>query len=305
MDKGKIEMTETYSPEYEKRILQDMPMGGEQEIILYPTISSLVEADRDNYRYWYAESQKETCQICGITYKKRQYSVCPLCVTKTENIRMKKQLEHLEDTLKKKDLLIKEYESCIEKDKNSKDSADGNTIKTIVTMGQYKGNPINWIVIYTDYMNERCLLLSEKVLDQIQFHDYQQMVIWENSWLRKWLNVRFYDGAFTEAEREKIRVTKVVNMANSVAGIGAGPYTKDKIYCLSASEVYGYFKKDNMRKAVGFFGTPSRWWLRTAGTKSGYATSVFSTGEIDYDGCRVANTCGVRPAMWVDISCLR
>ena len=67
-------------------------MGGEQEITLYPTISSLVEEDRDNYRYWYAESQKETCQICGITYKKRQYSVCPLCVTKTENIRIKEKL---------------------------------------------------------------------------------------------------------------------------------------------------------------------------------------------------------------------
>lgn len=297
-------MEESYSQIYEKRILRDIQGTVEQELVMYPTIASLVETDREAYGDWYAESQKETCQICGITYKQGQYSVCPLCITKEENMRMKKQIEHLEDMLGKRDQLIKEYESCIEKDKNSK-TGGGKTIKTIVTMGQYKRIPINWIAIYTDYMNERCLLLSEKVLDQIQYHDYQQMVTWENSWLRKWLNDKFYYISFSEEERKKIRLTKVVNMANSVAGIGAGPYTKDKIYCLSVSEAYGYFKKDIYRKTESVNGGPSRWWLRTTGSKMGYATNIFSNGEIDYNGCSVVNTCGVRPAMWVDINCLR
>ena len=278
-------MTESYSPKYEKRILRDIPGTVGRELVMYPTIASLVEADREVYGDWYAESQKETCQICGITYKQGQYSVCPLCITKKENIQLKKQIKQLEDTLRKRDQLIQEYET----NRNTQPEKNEKTIKTMITMGNYKGSPIHWIVIDTDYRNERCLLISEKILEQMQYYDYQQLVTWENSWLRKWLNVNFYDTAFRASEREKILLSD----------------TKDKIYCLSVSEADSYFKKDNMRKAESIHGTPSRWWLRTAGTKSGHVTSVFSTGEIDYEGCKVVNTCGVRPAMWVDINCLR
>ena len=59
---------------------------------------------------------------------------------------------------------------------------------------------------------------------------------WEKSTLRKWLNKKFMNRAFSSSEQEAIRTTKVINEDNYYYKTDGGNDTLDKIYLLSLSE---------------------------------------------------------------------
>lgn len=85
-----------------RQISYDKKLIEESEIITHPTISGILEKDREEYSYWLAMKQKEICQICGIEYNKEQYAECPLCLAKTEKIQADKKIMDLEASLKSK-----------------------------------------------------------------------------------------------------------------------------------------------------------------------------------------------------------
>ncbi len=74
--------------------------------------------------------------------------------------------------------------------------------------------PIEWIVL--DDNNGELLMLSKYCLDVVHYFDHADLidfahaVIWENSYLRNWLNDAFYNQAFTEKEKQRIVETVIV-----------------------------------------------------------------------------------------------
>ena len=127
--------------------------------------------------------------------------------------------------------------------------------------------------------------------------------------IRTWLNNDFYNTAFNSAQKAKIKSTTINNDAySSEYAQYNSPSTTDKIFLLSESEAknssYG-LSSSSKRLAKGtdyakcqglYVGTDgfSEWRLRTAGSKSQYASDVENRGFI-YSAF-VYYTRGIRPA---------
>ena len=192
----------------------------------------------------------------------------------------------------------------------------------VVQFGGY-----SWRVL--DTQGDKMLLISEDILEQRAFHPCYAGVTWENSTLRQYLNIDFYN-LFDEAERENIVETKLTNPDNHWYGINGGNDTVDKIFILSLEEVDRYFgnsgdylskrrkkydngswvfddngwilsnKHDSSRIAKLGGGMASFWWLRSPGYSDCTVAYVSTTGNIPPNGDRVCiGRGGVRPALWV------
>ena len=98
----------------------------------------------------------------------------------------------------------------------------------------FKYEPIKWRVIKCE--NGEALLLSDIVLDKQKYNKRLKKVTWEKSTLRKWLNKKFMNRAFSSSEQEAIHTTKVINEDNYYYKTDGGNDTLDKIYLLSLSE---------------------------------------------------------------------
>ena len=167
-----------------------------------------------------------------------------------------------------------DYENNIEKVKKPFSDEDGNVTWNCIYFGNYwqtsdsngddqvtrddKKDPIKWRVLDID-SNGNALLLSDKLLDIIEYNDKPTSVTWENSTIRSFLNNYgansnqskkdfSYDGflknAFSHTEINAISVTNVDNEDNPIFGTDGGNTTNDRIFCLSLSEAmnseYGF-----------------------------------------------------------------
>ena len=213
-----------------------------------------------------------------------------------------------------------------------------------VTFGSYsqsstsadKLEPIEWIVLERDSKNNRALLLSKYILD-VRFNVYksgEKNTTWENSNIRTWLNNEFYNTAFTEEEKNKIKEVQLVNEDNDDYMTLGGRDTMDKIFLLSISEARKYFSngdnlgnKDQLVRAGAAKGTQyaeyrklgkirkdkqdeyeewmlenSAYNLRSPGgaqedTAAVGPDAIISTSGFVGSGL---NRRGVRPAMWIE-----
>ena len=99
------------------------------------------------------------------------------------------------------------------------ETPDSPTVGSSFFLGSYEqdgddtdgSEPIEWIIL--EIQENRALLASRYALDCLPFHDAEEDVAWADCTLRAWLNEDFWNGAFTEAEREIIRMTDVPNDA--------------------------------------------------------------------------------------------
>ena len=170
---------------------------------------------------------------------------------------------------------------------------------------------IEWLVL--DKQDDKMLVISRYGLDYQPYNTEYDEVTWETCSLREWLNSDFYDAAFIPEEKKVILDS--VNMAyeNPEYDTWAGNDTTDKVFLLSYLEarIYlsgatracmgtpycydqGAFKGDNGN---------CQWWLRTPGSTSYVAASIFPGGSIVNLGYSVNDTNGgVRPAMWIDLT---
>ena len=196
-------------------------------------------------------------------------------------------------------------------------------IYTLVVVGD-----ISWKVL--EVVNNRALLLSEKIIEEKSFHNKDEDVNWSNSSLRKYLNNEFYN-RLNDWEKDMIVEANLENKANPWYSLSDGYNTIDKIFLLSLKEIVKYFgdsgqyknpKKgetywantynpktfysmdDHFNKdriAIGPNGMPLKWWLRTTGSDKRSISVVDQSGIIGEGGVGARGELGVRPALWLNI----
>lgn len=109
----------------------------------------------------------------------------------------------------------------------------------------FKYEPIKWALLSETSGN--ALLISSLALDGQDYHHFwsyeSQSEISANNYkessIREWLNSTFYDTAFTDEEKELIKVTQIDNSASSTGlpqNINACEDTYDKIFIASVYE---------------------------------------------------------------------
>ena len=185
----------------------------------------------------------------------------------------------------------------------------------------YPFGSYEWRIL--DIQKGKALLLSEYVLEKRVYHKDYVDITWENSTLRKYLNIEFYN-KFSSEEKAQIAETKVINNSNPWFGTYGCSNTMDKIFLLSIEEVvryFGYSNKDHPNNLLGgwglndnfntnritktFWGKNHSWWLRSPGLLSNTAALVDEHGYLFILGRNVyiANLggAGVRPALWLKL----
>ena len=186
-----------------------------------------------------------------------------------------------------------------------------------ISLGNYKNSEIEWLVL--DKQEDKMLIISKYALDTVPYNEDYESVTWETCTLRKWLNNDFYNSAFNEEEKTKIKSSTVTADANPEYNTDPGNDTTDKVFLLSINEVKKYFSSDEARKCVptdyaiaqGAWTSDSYkvdgkatcwWWLRSPGDDSGRAAGVHYVGGVDCCGHYVGSGYGcVRPALWIEI----
>ena len=171
----------------------------------------------------------------------------------------------------------------------------------------FKYEPIKWRVIKCE--NGEALLLSDIVLDKQKYNKRLKKVTWEKSTLRKWLNKKFMNRAFSSSEQEAIRTTKVINEDNYDYKTDGGNDTLDKIYLLSLSETdeekeYGFTDSYGMTIKYSNYADLDDyqyWWLRTPGEKNISAAAVDMFGEAYVGGGESDMELGIRPVLHLNL----
>ena len=107
---------------------------------------------------------------------------------------------------------------------------------------------IQWTVLKQD--KKRALLLSAYGLEAKKYNENLEDVTWSTCTLRKWLNEDFYKVAFTEEEKRRIQLTKVLNKDNQKYKTFGGDDTEDKLFLLSRSEAKRYLSTNFERLGV-------------------------------------------------------
>lgn len=191
-------------------------------------------------------------------------------------------------------------------------TANATHIGSEVTLGNYAGEDIEWIVLDED--DSELLLISKYILEHESYNFEYGDTTWEECSLRTWLNEDFYNSAFDPEEREIIVQSTVVNCDSTTYNIEGGNDTQDHLFLLSIDEANMYFNNNEERAseltthaAVNhFFATDltcGSWWLRSPGQESGLAAYVYDDGSIVDAGAPVfqpnADVYGVRPVMRV------
>ena len=121
-----------------------------------------------------------------------------------------------------------------------------------VTFGSYpqsstsanKLEPIEWIILERDYKNNRALLLSKYILDNVSFNSEHKICKWKESELRQWMNQTFYDKAFND--NEKNQIVEDTHLSDYFFDDEQVDAVTDKVFLLSETEVNKYFKRYDM-----------------------------------------------------------
>ena len=192
--------------------------------------------------------------------------------------------------------------------------------QNVITKGEtIEFGGYEWRVL--DVQNDKALLLSEAIIEKRVYHNTFMDLTWESCDLRKYLNGDFYN-KFSVDDRERIATTQVINNNNPWFGTNGGNSTNDKIFLLSLEEVVRYFgDSGQLQNRLGtdnwfsdeysnnriayYNGNACGWWLRSPGLFSGYAASVYDSGNVGVNGydCDIVVVIngGVRPALWLNL----
>ena len=184
------------------------------------------------------------------------------------------------------------------------------------TFGNYKQGtdderrPIEWRVLAVE--DGKALVISEKLLNYVQYTETNTDVTWETCTLRQWMNNDFLNEAFSTSEQAKIATVTNQNPDNPQYGTSGGNATQDKIFALSIEEAETYFSSYSDRKAYttdyahakgyDYWNRSGWWWLRSPGHYSYYAAYVSNFGNFSRDGINVNfYKVAVRPAFWLNL----
>ncbi len=172
--------------------------------------------------------------------------------------------------------------------------------------------PIEWLVL--DIRGDDALLISRWCLTGQRFNTTYAKATWETSPLRAWLNGEFLTSAFSDTERQQIRLTWVDNSQSqsnpSWTSANTGADTQDSVFLLSWAEAERFFGSDEARKtymtqAAGTqkyqeAGVNAWWWLRSMGKSNLGVSIVRGNGTMTSQHIN-EDTGGVRPVIWIHI----
>jgi|GEM_PF-2182843 len=242
-----------------------------------------------------------------------------LPVTDEPNIRM---IEAENDSKRRREIVEIEADNLRKQFRNKKPGA-------IFEFGAYPqtamGNdytPIRWLVLENN--GNELFMISEKILDYERFHydTNNRDITWQNSDIRKWLNGRFYNKAFSPVQKSVIKQSHTLgNGANSKNNLTV---TDDYVFLMNTAEVEKYFTKGGVQlynakaasaKETGYaFKNNSfnlslsenrtyDWWLRNRGAHDSVrAAYVNDAGKVVGAGTsRIADKKGVRPAIKLNL----
>lgn len=198
----------------------------------------------------------------------------------------------------------------------------------VIQFGAY-----DWRVL--EIKESRALIMTERIIRQLPYHNKKEDAFWANSAVRKYLNNDFY---MTFNEEEKLKIVEVLNKNddNPWYGASGGQDTYDKIFLLSLEEAvikyfgdsrhclenrspkqrYWFQKKDenNPLRRTNYHGYVWWWWLRTPGRDNRRAIYIHGDGNIGIQGNGVYkyssntlhpetsdNSGGLRPVLWLKI----
>jgi hypothetical protein len=182
--------------------------------------------------------------------------------------------------------------------KNVETHSDSN-IGREITFGMISDVPLSWIIIAES--EKYVLLISKYSVVQRPYNDELEFTTWERCSLRKWLNVDFYNSAFSEEEKERIILKKVV--ADVIKGheLNPGNNTIDKIHILNIREYQKLFNYENVWKCYVMPGKKlKQCWLRNYGVDRRHAAFIGRSGSIHQGGSLVnSERNAVRPVIWI------
>lgn len=169
---------------------------------------------------------------------------------------------------------------------------------------------IEWTVL--EIQEDTALLLSNKILGTADFNneqiDSEGSLCWGNSDIHNWLNDEFYEQAFNEDEKEKIRPMHIV---------GGGIESVDNVFLLSRMEFKTCISYDIQMAEPSRYAynqgleisahQKGAYWLRTVADLEGYypvkqIDIVDWNGELIYKPMRDIKQYGVRPAIWISLT---
>ena len=176
--------------------------------------------------------------------------------------------------------------------------------------------PIMWRVLAVE--RKKALIISELLIDTMPYHDINENVTWEDSYLRRWLNSEFVFTAFGGRLPRRGIESYNINPDNAKHGTIGGAPTYDMVFALSIDEAQKYFR-DNADRMAGLSEyakthgawvsneyltengeNAGLWWLRSPGFNSQAAARVLINGDINTHGSSVTrDNVAVRPAMWI------
>ena len=148
-----------------------------------------------------------------------------------------------------------------------------------------------WIVL--DKSEGNLLLITEDVTGEMPFMEgTSSRTTWQHSTLRTYLNGEFLDGAFSEAEKQAIQLTKVKAVKSPDSKASPGNNTDDYVYILNQQETSQY--NDILNELPGTI----NWWIRSPGADNNIKVYSVGTGRKYIDSIP-GKPAGVRPVLWV------
>ena len=191
--------------------------------------------------------------------------------------------------------------------------------------------PLKWRVV--KIRGTKATLLADRMPDSHPFHDYDEDTDWSRCSLRAWLNGEFILRAFSEEERDALVETANDNDRNSYYGTDCGPTTLDKVFILSAYEIYasavatayGFYAGSGIDdpakrfrstlyakcrgawwSSVDAYRGNSFWMMRTSGYTNASAAYVCDFGYLYVRGTSVTcDDAAVLPAITIDLQTAR
>lgn len=175
-------------------------------------------------------------------------------------------------------------------------SLDAGEYKQTVEFGTYEYNDttaaLKWEVVETDLVEGTATLLLKEAIpglflpfNNVNYNE-DGANVWADSSLNTYLNTTFFEGAFTEADKEKL-----VALSTDI-----------HVTIPSAAEYYSWYYEPTER--VDHVGSTYNWWLRDPGQAAHYSAVamyvVKGAGRVVQVGTLVNTLMAVRPVIKVD-----
>lgn len=167
---------------------------------------------------------------------------------------------------------------------------------------------IEWIIL--DVQDGKAMLLSKYGLDCQVYHKAKSDVTWENCMLRAWLNSAFFDGAFSDVEKNQILFTDAKTEIKSDTASIPEWSINDLVFIPSLQETNRYLDSTTIKCepteyaiAQGAWIAKGNiytiWWLRSS-TLSRINPGGVQDDDRSHSKINEAFT-AVRPALWLSL----